>query len=238
MTKISFILPVRNESSLIASQLMRLQDYRAAGHEVIVVDGGSDDGTAELAAPLADKVLHNAPGRSGQMNAGAAAASGDVLLFLHVDTQLPARADERVQRALASKDSEWGWFRVQLSHPGLVYRVIATCMNWRTRLTFVCTGDQAMFVTTGLFRQIGGFPELALMEDVAVCKLLRRKSTPNWIQAPAVTSARRWQQRGVVHTVLLMWWLRLLYFAGVSPDYLLRLYYPKAATQADSSHND
>lgn len=227
LTTLSFIVPVLNEGPLIAGQLQRLQAFREAGHEVIVVDGGSSDGTAELAQPLADQVLATTPGRSAQMNQGAAAASGEVFVFVHSDTQLPDQADDLVQQALAQPDaSAWGWFAVRLSNPAWPYRIIAACMNLRTRLTFVCTGDQALFVTRALFDKVGGFPPLALMEDVAISKLLRRKSTPTWINTPVIASSRRWEQRGIVQTTLLMWWLRLLYFCGVSPARLQRLYYP------------
>lgn len=223
---ISIILPVRNEAGLIVEQLQALQDYRAAGHEVIVVDGSSGDGTAELAAPLADRVLNNSPGRSLQMNAGAAVARHGILLFLHVDSRLPPRADHLIHAALARGDGAWGWFPVRLDNRGRPYRIIGSCMNLRARLTYVCTGDQALFVRRELFDQVGGFPELALMEDVALSKRLRRKSTPGLVERSVRVATRGWEKRGLVHTTLLMWWLRLLFFAGVSPDRLVKLYYP------------
>lgn len=226
MPTISFILPVLNESALIVSQLERLQAYREQGHEVVVVDGGSRDNTPQLAADLADQVLVSGPGRSLQMNAGAASAKGAVLVFLHTDTELPAHADALVTGAIAAPESDWGWFKLRLSNPAWPYRVIAVCMNLRARLTFVCTGDQTLFVTRELFDRIGGFPPLPLMEDVAISKLLRRKSTPHWIQRPVTASSRRWEQRGILRTVLLMWWLRLLFFCGVNPVRLLQMYYP------------
>jgi len=228
MTRISFILPVLNEAALIEAQLQRLQTYRECGHEVVVVDGGSTDGTPALALKLADTVLSAAPGRSLQMNAGAAVASGDLLVFLHVDAQLPEAADRLLLAALAVPGSQWGWFSVHLSNPALPFRIIAACMNLRTQLSFVCTGDQALFVSKQLFTQIGGFPPLPLMEDVAICKRLRRKSTPHWITRPVLASSRRWEQQGLVRTVVLMWWLRLLYFCGVSPTRLQQMYYPAA----------
>lgn len=223
---LSFIVPVLNESALIRIQLERLQEYRDRGHEVVVVDGGSSDGTRELAAGLADQILASVPGRALQMNAGAAAATGDILVFLHIDTELPAHADALITRALATPESDWGWFNLRLGNRALPYRIIAACMNLRTRLTFVATGDQTLFVTRELFAQIDGFPVQPLMEDVAISKRLRRKSTPNWINRPVVSSSRRWEQQGLVRSVFLMWWLRLLYFGGVSPERLHNLYYP------------
>lgn len=226
MSKLSFILPTLNEASVVKNQLARLQVYRDVGHEVILVDGGSSDNTAQLATSLVDQLLVTAPGRSLQMNAGAALATGEVLVFLHADTELPQQAAALITDAAAAPESDWGWFNVRLSNSGLPYQIIAACMNLRARLTFVCTGDQTLFVTRDLFNRVGGFPSIPLMEDVAVSKLLRRKSTPNWITQPVIASSRRWEQHGILRTVLLMWWLRLLYFIGVSPARLQSIYYP------------
>lgn len=227
MSKLSFILPTLNEANVVQEQLMRLQLFREAGHEVILVDGGSSDGTVRLATGLVDQLLVTAPGRSLQMNAGAASATGELLVFLHVDTELPADAAVLITRAIAAPEFEWGWFCVRLGNSKLPFKIIAACMNLRARLTFVCTGDQAMFVTRQLFNRVGGFPRVPLMEDVAVSKLLRRKSTPNWITRPVIASSRRWERHGIVRTVVLMWWLRLLYFMGVNPARLLSMYYTK-----------
>ncbi len=226
MSKLSFILPTLNEASVVKNQLARLQLYREAGHEVILVDGGSCDTTVQLAAGFVDQLLVTAPGRSLQMNAGAARATGDLLVFLHVDTELPQDAAALITQAMAVPESGWGWFCVRLSNSRLPFKIIASCMNLRAQLTFVCTGDQTMFVKRDLFNRVGGFPQLPLMEDVAVSKLLRRKSTPNWITQPVIASSRRWERQGILHTVLLMWWLRLLYFLGVNPARLLSMYYP------------
>lgn len=226
MKTISLVLPVRNEAGLIREQLQRLQSYRGLGHEIIVVDGGSQDGTAALTEGLADRCEASAPGRSTQMNRGAAVASGDVLLFLHADTQLPPDADERILAALAGQQCRWGWFDVRLSNPRPAFRMVASMMNWRARLTSVCTGDQALFVDRALFLQIGGFPPLPLMEDIAISKLLRRVGRPARPTGVATTSSRRWEQNGLVATILLMWRLRFLYFVGVAPQRLREMYYP------------
>jgi rSAM/selenodomain-associated transferase 2 len=223
LKKLSVIVPVLNESRIIAATLARLQYLRSRGHELIVVDGGSDDATFELACALADRVLCTPRGRARQMNAGAEAASGDILLFLHADTQLPGDADE-VLRAELSGDSGWGRFDVRLSGDHWLFRVIEWLMNRRSRLTDIATGDQAIFVTRDLFRRAGGFPEIELMEDIAFCARLRRIAKPLCLKQRVVTSSRRWEQAGIVRTTLKMWWLRLAYRLGVNPASLARWY--------------
>lgn len=223
---ISFIIPVLNEAPYLQNRLLALQEVRRRGHELVLVDGGSQDGGRELARPLVDCLLQSVPGRSAQMNAGAERAQGEYLVFLHLDTQLPEAADQLILSAMQSSDTGWGWFRVRLENPGWPYRLIAWSMNLRSRLTRVCTGDQTLFVGRELFRQIGGFPQLPLMEDVAISKLLRRLGRPVIIAQPVTTSSRRWEKYGVVNTVLLMWRLRLMYFFGVSPQRLAQIYYP------------
>lgn len=225
MKTISLILPVRNEARLIREQLQRLQGYRAKGHELIVIDGGSTDGTLGLVRGLADSCEACAPGRSTQMNYGAAAASGDILLFLHADTELPSNADERIFESLAAENRRWGWFDVQLSKPRLAFRIVAAMMNLRSRATSVATGDQALFVERELFEEIGGFPRLELMEDIAISKLLRRQGRPARPSGLATTSSRRWEENGLLSTIWLMWRLRFLYVIGVEPLRLREMYY-------------
>ena len=223
---ISLVLPVRNEARLIREQLQRLQCYRAKGHEVIVIDGGSVDATVEQTKGLVDRCEASAVGRSNQMNHGASEAKGDILLFLHADTELPINADERICNALTAQDSRWGWFDIKLSKPQLAFRVVATMMNLRARLTSVSTGDQALFVERGLFQEVGGFPQLALMEDIAISKVLRRRGSPARPVGLVTTSSRRWEENGLISTILLMWRLRFLYFIGVKPQKLREMYYP------------
>jgi len=225
MSQFSLIVPVLNEAARIQSQLGALQTLREEGHEIIVVDGGSADASAALAQPLADQVITAVRGRAVQMNAGASAACKDWLLFLHLDSTLPPTASTLLNQQIAESGREWGWFDVRLDNPGWPYRVIAWHMNRRARLTRVCTGDQGLFVSRHCFQTLGGFPELSLMEDVALSKLLRRRSQPLVVPGPITTSARRWEQHGVIRTVLLMWRLRLLYWLGISPDRLLNQYY-------------
>jgi rSAM/selenodomain-associated transferase 2 len=222
--RLSIIIPTLDEVAGIGATLAALQPLRAAGHEVIVVDGGSRDGTAEAARPLADRVLAAPRGRASQMNAGADAVSGDVLLFLHADTRLPAGADRTVLDGLAASGTSWGRFDVRIEGRHPLLRLVAWLMNRRSRVTGIATGDQAMFATRAAFATVGGFPALPLMEDVALSKRLKRVSPPLCLRERAVTSGRRWESRGVVRTIVLMWWLRLCYFLGASPERLRRIY--------------
>ena len=224
--RLSIILPVLNEADTLPATLAALQPLRRQGHEILVVDGGSDDGTPAVAARLADRVLTAPRGRGRQMNAGAALASGEVLLFLHADTRLPAAADESIAVALRARSRVWGRFDVRLSGSAWPLRIIEWSMNRRSCLTGMATGDQAIFVTRDAFRRVGGFPELPLMEDLELSRRLKRLSRPACVRPPVITSSRRWEEKGILRTVLLMWSLRLLWFLGVSPQRLVRLYYP------------
>jgi rSAM/selenodomain-associated transferase 2 len=222
--RLSIIIPVFNEAGLIESALAALQPLRERGAEVIVVDGGSTDGTAELAASLACRVIRSPRGRAVQMNAGARAATGGALLFLHADTQLPAGADRILAEAFAA-GAVWGRFDVRLSGGHPLLRMVETLMNWRSRLTGIATGDQAMFVRREMFERIGGFPEIPLMEDIALSKTLKRIARPTCPEERVTVSSRRWEERGILRTILLMWWLRLRYFFGADPADLVRSYY-------------
>jgi rSAM/selenodomain-associated transferase 2 len=202
--------------------LAALAPLRARGAEIIVADGGSRDGTARLAAPFADRVITVPRGRGAPMNAGAALGTGDALLFLHADTALPEDADRLIDAALAR--GAWGRFDLRIAgrHPLLI--VIARMINWRSRLTGIATGDQAIFVSRKAFEAVGGFPDLPLMEDIAISRRLKRLCRPFCIATPAVTSGRRWEHNGVIRTILLMWRLRLSYYLGVEPALLAEFY--------------
>jgi len=217
--KLSIIVPALNEAAGIARALEALAPLRARGHEVLVADGGSADGTRDIAAPLADRVITGPRGRARQMNAGAAAATGDALLFLHADTRLPADADRMVLQALA--EHSWGRFDVAIDGRSALLPLIAFFMNLRSRLTGIATGDQAIFVRRAVFV---GFPEIALMEDVAFSKAMKRRGAPANLREKVTTSGRRWEQRGVLRTMVLMWRLRLAFFRGAEPDELARRY--------------
>jgi rSAM/selenodomain-associated transferase 2 len=224
MRRLTIVIPVLNEATIIASALQALAPLRARGAEVIVADGGSRDATAQLAQPLADHVITAPNGRGAPMNAGAALGTGDMLLFLHADTTLPENADRLIAAALMERT--WGRFDIRIAgrHPLLV--IIAPLINWRSRLTGIASGDQAIFVNRKAFLAVGGFPDLPLMEDIAISRRLKRLSRPLCIATPAVTSGRRWEQNGVLRTVLLMWRLRLAYYLGVEPALLARHYGP------------
>lgn len=225
--RLAVVVPVLNEAATIEAALGRLAPLRERGAKVIVVDGGSDDGTAARAAPLADRVLAAARGRASQMNAGAQAEearTADVLLFLHADTRLPPDADAVIARALADGAHAWGRFDVRLDGDGWQLRLIETLMNGRSRATGIATGDQAIFVTRAAFDWLHGFAPLPLMEDVDFSSRARRLTRPAALHDRVLTSARRWQRHGVWRTVALMWWLRLSYFFGADPAALARRY--------------
>jgi rSAM/selenodomain-associated transferase 2 len=217
--RLSVIVPALNEAAGIAHTLEALAPLRARGHEVIVADGGSEDGTRDLAGPLADRVIVAPRGRARQMNAGADAATGAALLFLHADTRLPADADRIVFHSL--EKNLWGRFDVVIEGRSALLPAIAFFMNLRSRLSGIATGDQAIFVRRAAF---GGFPDIALMEDVAFSKAMKRRGAPARLRAKVTTSGRRWERGGVLRTVLLMWRLRCAYFFGASPDELARRY--------------
>ena len=220
---VSIVVPVLDEAADIVAALTALQPLRAAGAEVIVVDGGSSDDTVAFATPLADKVIPAPRGRGSQMNAGAALARGEVLLFLHADTHLPEGALTLVAGALRA-GCVWGRFDVRIEGASLWLPVIAALMNRRSRVTGIATGDQAMFVTRQAFDAVGGFPDLPLMEDIELSKRLLKLSRPACIAAQVTTSGRRWERHGFWRTVLRMWWLRLRYFLGADPAQLAREY--------------
>ena len=222
--RLSIIIPALNEADGIVATLESLSELRRRGHEVIVVDGGSEDGTAGSASVLADRVLAASAGRAVQMNAGARAAAGDVFLFLHADSRLPAGADRLVLQRLAAGNAVWGRFDVRIAGEHPLLRMVESMMNLRSRLTHICTGDQSIFVCREAFEAVGGYPTQELMEDIAISARLRRLSAPVCLRDRCVTSARRWESRGVLRTIVLMWWLRLQYAFGAAPARLGRRY--------------
>jgi rSAM/selenodomain-associated transferase 2 len=221
--QISIIVPVLNEASGIAGFLQSLASIQTDSVEIIVVDGGSTDQTAMLASPHVSRVIQSVKGRALQMNAGATVARGSVLLFLHADTQLPIGALQAVGRAI-TQGASWGRFDVSISGRSPWLKLVATLMNWRSRLTGIATGDQAVFVTRVAFDAVGGFAPIALMEDIALSTALKKFSPPACLPQRVVTSGRRWEQHGVLRTIVLMWRLRLAYFLGADPNQLARQY--------------
>ena len=224
--RISVIVPALDEAARLPLTLAVLQGLRQRGHEVILVDGGSGDATVAVSRPLVDTVLQAARGRAVQMRAGADAASGDIFWFLHADTRVPEHADRLIDAALRDTGAQWGHFEVQLSEHRFSLRLVATLMNIRSRLSGIATGDQGIFVRRTLYTTVGGIPPLPLMEDIALSRTLKRHGRPAVIRQRLRSSPRRWEEHGVIRTMLLMWGLRLAYFAGVSPGRLARLYQP------------
>ncbi len=218
----SIIIPTLNEADNIQTCLLALQALRDRA-EIIVVDGGSNDDTVALATPYADKILQSDQGRATQMNHGAKHATGDILLFLHADTELPEHTLLLIERGI-SPNQPWGRFDIQLRGEHLMFKIIAFMMNWRSRLTGIVTGDQVLFVSKLAFTAVGGYPEISLMEDIALSRTLKNISRPVCLTAKVKSSARRWQQHGIYKTILLMWSLRLRYYLGADPQLLAELY--------------
>lgn len=221
---LSIIVPVLDEAANIVAALDAIAPLRACGAEIIVVDGGSRDQTVALARPRADRVIDAPCGRASQLNAGAAIARGDVFLFLHADTRLPVDADRLILERIAQSGQAWGRFDVCIEGAHPLFPVIAFTMNARSRLTGITTGDQAMFVTRAAFTAVGGFPDIALMEDITLARQLKRVSPPLGLRERVTTSGRRWEKRGVMGTIFLMWRLRLAYFFGAKPEELAKRY--------------
>ncbi|MBX2807194.1 MAG: TIGR04283 family arsenosugar biosynthesis glycosyltransferase [Cellvibrionaceae bacterium] len=226
MKKLSIIIPVLNEAAIVEQQLSALRQQLCQAVEIIIVDGGSTDNTVSLAKPYADRLLTtHSRGRAAQMNTGAQCASAEILLFMHIDTVLPACVECLLQ---AVKPWQWGFFRVRLSGCRWPLRIIEYMMNLRSGISRVATGDQCLFMGKDLFEQQHGFAAIPLMEDVEISKRLRAYAKPMMIRQPVITSSRRWEECGIWRTTLLMWRLRWDYFCGVDPQALVTRYYADA----------
>lgn len=222
--RLSIVIPARDEAAVITETLGRLQPMRQRGHEIILVDGGSVDETMQLASPLVDQLLCVPAGRANQLAAGVAVARYPIVWMLHADTQAPEDADHSILHSLQAAGALWGRFDVRLSGRHRLLRWVERLMNGRSCLTGICTGDQGIFVDRQTLRDLGGIPQLPLMEDIAMSQRLKRVGRPACVRIPLVTSSRRWEQRGVVRTILLMWCLRAAYALGVAPHRLARWY--------------
>lgn len=222
--RLSVIIPTLNEAADIGATLRALQPLRERGHEIILADGGSRDATVAIARPLVDRVIMARRGRAQQMNDGTAVARGDVLLFLHADTLLPAEADRLILDGLRQSGRHWGRFDVRLSGRHPMLRVVATLMNARSRLTGIATGDQCLFIEQETFQRAGSFPDQPLMEDIELSRRLLALSPPICLADKVVTSGRRWETHGVWRTIFLMWRLRWAYWRGVPASELAKAY--------------
>lgn len=225
--KISIIIPCLNEAEHIIATLTPLQALRNRGHEIILVDGGSNDDTTSLCSQLVDQLLHTGPGRSLQMNQGARQATGDVLCFLHADTICSNDMDKAISDTLCESKNVWGRFNIRLSSNRWPFRTIEWFINTRSYFTGIATGDQCIFICRNIFQKLSGYADIPLMEDIEISKRLRKISRPVCIkQQKIITSSRRWEENGIINTILLMWSLRLRYFLGSSPSSLVKTYYP------------
>lgn len=223
--RLSVIIPALDEADTIVPTLRALQWLRQARHELILVDGGSQDDTVARATPWIDKVIQSPRGRARQMNRGAQQASGEILLFLHADTLAPPGFDRPLMHSLQVDGRHWGRFDVRLSGTHPLMRVVERMMNLRSRLTGIATGDQGIFVDRQAFEAVGGYADLPLMEDIALSRTLKcHFGRPACLRQRLVTSSRRWERHGVIQTILLMGYLRLAYRLGADPHNLARLY--------------
>ena len=232
---VSIIIPVLNEADNLPHLFANIDSLNPTPQQAILVDGGSnDDSIGIIRSFIKESMLDNyrkvdwqmtesIAGRAQQMNAGAALATGDVLLFLHADTQLPLHAIDSVSEAM--KRAEWGRFDVQIASRQPTLRLVSQMINWRSRLSGIATGDQAIFISQSLFERIGNYPNQALMEDIELCKQLKGIAKPACLKSKVITSARRWQQHGTWRIIILMWHLRFDYWRGVSADNIKARYY-------------
>jgi len=226
--RLSIIIPVLNEAEGLSGMLGHLASLCGRDTEVIVVDGGSEDDSRQTASRAGAQVIHSECGRARQMNAGAAVAQGDILLFLHADTALPFCAEQAIETAIrrggGAREYAWGRFDVRIAGRSFMLPVVASLMNLRSRLSGIATGDQAMFMTRRAFESAGGFPDQPLMEDIELSRRLLALSGPICLTDRVVTSGRRWEAHGVWKAIWLMWRLRWLYWRGVPAGELAKSY--------------
>jgi len=222
--KLAIIIPVLNEADTIVDLAVHLKPFILKGHDVLLVDGGSHDDTLAASQAAQLRCISSSPGRALQMNAGADATSADYLMFLHADTRLPPNADTLILAALTQKTLAWGRFDVHITGQSRLLPIVAFMMNWRSRLTRIATGDQALFMTRNIFALVGGFPAQPLMEDIEITKQLNQLSAPYCLTSKVTTSGRRWDNHGSWQTILLMWKLRWLYSRGKSAESLAEMY--------------
>lgn len=221
--QLSIIIPVLNDADCLDQSLARLfgMQWVTDHAEVIVSDGGSHDGSLDIANRYPCSVVHSNAGRATQMNAASKTAQGKYLLFLHADSTIPEDFAHFID-----VDIQWGFYRLRLSDPAFIYRVIESAINLRTRLTRVAGGDQALYFRRQFFESLDAYPKIPLMEDIAICKTARQQAQPCIVRSPVSSSSRRWRNNGIAKTILLMWLLRCAYWLGVDPERLHKIYYP------------
>jgi rSAM/selenodomain-associated transferase 2 len=222
---ISIVIPTYNESGTIKNTITKLSEIVSADDEVIVVDGLSDDNTREIVSNFPDvKLLTSKRGRSTQMNLGAEMAKNEYILFLHADTLISATGLTLMKSQIISNGIGWGWFPIKLNSPKLIFRVLEIGANTRTRLTGVPLGDHGIFIRKELFNEVGGFPEMPIMEDIEFIRKIKAVSKGVEIKSPVSTSVRRFEKSGIIKTFVTMWVLRILYYLGISPKTLASYY--------------
>jgi rSAM/selenodomain-associated transferase 2 len=224
--KVSIVIPTFNEAEAISDQVLRCMALEPAA-EVIVVDGASDDGTLALARDAGATVLASPMrGRAHQMNAGAALATGDILIFLHADVTLPQVAYAAMREVLLNPRVIGGAFRRRFDHPSRLLRLDCRLADLRGRALGIFLGDQVMFVRREVFRHLGGFPEMRLFEDLALSRRMAAYGATRLVGEPVIASGRRFRKEGNLRRLCRDLHLIVLYFAGVDPEILARRYYP------------
>ncbi len=221
-SQLSVVVPILNEEPQLPELFQHLSPL--SHHQIIFVDGGSDDQSTRLVQQAGFSLVQSEKGRARQMNAGAAMATGDIVLFLHADTRLPPSAEQLIIESMYNTGKVWGRFDARITGNHWLLPVVARMMSWRSRLTGIATGDQAIFIRRSVFNRLGGFSDIPLMEDIEISRRLNRESKPVCLRACVTTSGRRWMSRGVLRTIVLMWYLRFAYWRGVSPEKLASLY--------------
>lgn len=224
VSDIAVIIPVLNEAQQLDELILRVNSLQSNGARVVIVDGGSNDGTIEQLQQTKIELISSEKGRAKQMNKGWRSVQAESYWFLHADCQPPNSALADIQNTLNNRQ-RWGRFNVSLSGRSPMFRIIEFMMNWRSCLTQVATGDQGIFVEARLLEEIDGIPDIPLMEDIALSKQLRKHSRGACIKSPMIVSSRRWEKSGIVRMTVLMWWLRLRYFLGANPAELYKSYY-------------
>ena len=224
MSKLSIIIPVLNEEHFLARHREAYLSLIRSGHQILVVDGGSQDGSIRVASELGCEIFSTKASRGYQMHFGAKRSRHDMLLFLHADTLLPPHAAQMITRILTNPAHPWGRFSVRFSDPRLIFRIIAWLMNRRSSLTGIVTGDHAMFVQRASYFKCGGYLDIPIMEDVEFSRRLKKHAPPACLSDAVITSSRKWEQHGIFRMMLTMWKLRLMYFLGVAPEKIVKLY--------------